>query len=136
MKGDSAYQQGMPWWKYIANIALTALENRVFRLKLSEFHTGYRAYHRAVLEQVDFLANSDSFIFDQEIVAQIVACGFRIGEIAVPVRYFPEASSANLIASTFYGLGILWLCLRFTLHRIGIWNTPQFVCHARRYRSA
>lgn len=136
MKGVSAYQQGMPWWKYVANIALTAFENRVFRLKLSEFHTGYRAYQREVLEQVDFLANSDGFIFDQEIVAQMVACGFRIGEISVPVRYFPEASSANFIASIRYGLGILWLCLRFTLHRAGIWTTPRFTCHAHRYRSA
>ncbi len=135
MKGVSAYRQGMPWWKYIANIALTWLENRVFRLHLSEFHTGYRAYRREVLEQVDFLANSDSFIFDQEIIAQFVACGFRIGEISVPVRYFPEASSASFIASMIYGMGILWLCLRYLLHRAGVWPSIQFTCHASRYRS-
>jgi glycosyltransferase involved in cell wall biosynthesis len=136
MSGVSAYQQGMPWWKYIANIALTALENGVFKLHLSEFHTGYRAYRREVLEQVDFLANSDGFIFDQEIVAQMVGCGFRIGEISVPVRYFPEASSASLVASSVYGLGILGLCLRFALDRAGLWRSPQFTCHAHRYRSA
>jgi glycosyltransferase involved in cell wall biosynthesis len=136
MKGVSAYQQGMPWWKYVANIALTGLENSVFRLNLSEFHTGYRAYRRDVLNQVDFLANSDGFIFDQEIVAQMVACDFRIGEISVPVRYFPEASSASLVASTLYGLGILWLCLRYLLHQAGIWSNPKFTCHARRYHSA
>jgi glycosyltransferase involved in cell wall biosynthesis len=134
MKGVSAYRQGMPWWKYIANIALTRLENQIFGLELSEFHTGYRAYRREVLEQVNFLANSDGFIFDQEIVAQFVSCGFKIGDISVPVRYFPEASSASFLASTFYGLKILWVCLRFMLHRSKIWPTTQYTCHTSRYR--
>jgi len=136
MKGVSAYRQGMPWWKYIANITLTKLENRVFGLNLSEFHTGYRAYRREALEQVNFLANSDGFIFDQEIVAQFVACGLEIGEISVPVRYFPEASSASFLASVIYGLGILRVCLRYILHRRGIWPSMQYTCHANRYRSA
>ncbi|MCU0917510.1 MAG: glycosyltransferase family 2 protein [Planctomycetes bacterium] len=136
MKGISAYRQGMPWWKYVSNIALTWLENRVFGLHLSEFHTGYRAYRREVLEQVSFLANSDGFIFDQQIVAQFASGGFRIGEISVPVRYFPEASSAGPVASVVYGLGILWLCVRYSLHKRGRWPSMQYTVHASRYRPA
>jgi glycosyltransferase involved in cell wall biosynthesis len=111
-RGRSAYEQGMPWWKYLANRALTHLENRVFGLALSEYHTGYRAYTRAALERVDFMANSDDFIFDQEIVAQFVAGGARFAEISVPVRYFPEASSASLSASVVYGLKVIRLLWR------------------------
>lgn len=133
MRGMTAFKQGMPWWKYIANVALTWLENKVFGLNLSEFHTGYRAYRREVLESVNFLANSDSFIFDQEIVAQFVEGGFKIGDIHVPTRYFPEASSASFIASTIYGFGILGLLGRYGLHRLGFWRTSQFVCHPQRY---
>jgi glycosyltransferase involved in cell wall biosynthesis len=136
MMGLSALQQGMPWWKYYANKFLTFAENAVFRLRLSEFHTGYRAYRRDMLEQVNFLANSDGFIFDQEIVAQFVECGARIAQVPVPVRYFPEASSASFIASTVYGLGILWLLLRYQLHRWGWWRSMQFVAHRARYKSA
>lgn len=136
MKGVSAYKQGMPWWKYIANIALTWLENRVFGLNLSEFHTGYRAYRSEALERVNFLSNSDSFIFDQEIVAQFVAAGFRIGDIHVPTRYFPEASSASFLASVIYGLGILRLLARYALHKHGIWRSTQFTSHSLRYRRA
>ncbi len=134
MLGVSAYQQGMPWWKYIANKFLTGLENRAFHLHLSEYHTGYRAYRSDVLESVNFRANSDKFIFDQEIVAQIVECGYRIAEIPVPVRYFPEASSASFIDSTFYGLSIVWLLLRYSLHRLGIGQSHQFTCLGRRYQ--
>ena len=85
----------MPWWKYLANRFLTGLENLAFGLALSEYHTGYRAYRREVLETVAFTANSDRFLFDQEILAQGVAAGFRIVEVPVPTRYFPEASSAG-----------------------------------------
>jgi glycosyltransferase involved in cell wall biosynthesis len=95
LKEGSAIRQGMPWWKYISNRFLTWLENVVFGLDHSEFHTGYRAFRRDVLETVNFAMNSDGFVFDQEIIAQAVAAGFRIGEIAVPVRYFAEASSAS-----------------------------------------
>jgi glycosyltransferase involved in cell wall biosynthesis len=136
MKGISAYKQGMPWWKYIANIALTWLENKVFGLSLSEYHTGYRAYRREALETVNFLTNSDAFIFDQEIVAQFVAAGFRIGDTAVPTRYFPEASSASFRASTIYGLGILGLLLRYLLHQTGIVRSHQFISHSLRYHPA
>ena len=133
MLGVSAYKQGMPWWKYLANKFLTGAENRLFDLHLSEFHTGYRAYRREVLESVNFRANSDNFIFDQEIVAQIVEGRWRITEISVPVRYFPEASSASFIASTRYGFSILWLLLRYRLHKIGL-RSQQFVSFRERYR--
>ena len=133
MLGISAYKQGMPWWKYLANRFLTGAENRAFGLHLSEFHTGYRAYRRDVLESIDFRANSDNFIFDQDIVAQVVEGGWRIAEIPVPVRYFPEASSAGFLASTRYGLSILWLLLRYRLHKAG-WRSRQFVSFRERYR--
>ena len=87
--GGSAIEQGMPWWKYVANRFLTGVENAAFGLRLSEYHTGYRAFSRDVLEAVNFRMNSDGFVFDQEIIAQVVAAGFRIAEIPVPVRYFP-----------------------------------------------
>ena len=120
LKSGSAIAQGMPWWKYVANRFLTWVENRAFGLSLSEFHTGYRAFSREVLETVNFRMNSDGFVFDQEIVAQAVAARFRIAEIAVPVRYFPEASSASFSASCVYGLKILWVVTRYVLHRAGI----------------
>jgi glycosyltransferase involved in cell wall biosynthesis len=133
MLGVSAYKQGMPWWKYLANKLLTGAENRTFGLHLSEFHTGYRAYRREVLESVNFRANSDNFIFDQEIVAQIVEGGWRIAEIPVPVRYFPEASSASFVASSRYGFSILWLLLRYRMHKAGL-RSQQFVSFRERYR--
>jgi glycosyltransferase involved in cell wall biosynthesis len=133
MMGVSAYKQGMPWWKYLANRFLTGAENRTFGLHLSEFHTGYRAYRREVLESVNFRANSDNFIFDQEIVAQIDEGGWRIAEIPVPVRYFPEASSASFTASTRYGFSILWLLARYRLHKAGL-RSQQFVSFRQRYR--
>jgi glycosyltransferase involved in cell wall biosynthesis len=126
LKQGSALRQGMPWWKYVANRFLTWVENRAFGLRLSEYHTGYRAFRREVLESVNLSMNSDGFIFDQEIVAQIVAAQFRIGEIAVPTRYFAEASSASFFRSTVYGLKILWLVFRFGLHRIGLPRQRQF----------
>jgi glycosyltransferase involved in cell wall biosynthesis len=98
---------GMPRWKYLANRFLTGLENRVFRLGLSEYHSGYRAYSRELLETIDYHANSDDFVFDQELVSQVVAAGLRIGEIPVPTRYFTEASSVNFRRSVVYGLGTL-----------------------------
>jgi glycosyltransferase involved in cell wall biosynthesis len=134
MLGVSAHKQGMPWWKYLANKFLTGVENRAFGLRLSEFHTGYRAYRRDVLEAIDFRANSDNFIFDQDIVAQVVEAGYRIKEISVPVRYFPEASSASLTASTRYGFSILWLVARYRLHRAGIYRSRQFASFRERYR--
>jgi glycosyltransferase involved in cell wall biosynthesis len=131
--GGSAIQQGMPWWKYVANRSLTWLENRAFGLRLSEFHTGYRAFHREVLETVNFRMNSDGFVFDQEIIAQAVATPFRIAEIAVPVRYFPEASSAGFFDSCVYGLKILWVVTRYLLHRSGIKRSKRLQALRGRY---
>jgi len=124
--GVSAFKQGMPWWKYVANRFLTALENTVFHLHLSEYHTGYRAYRRKVLEAVNFAMDSDNFIFDQEIIAQFVELGAAIAEVPVPTRYFPEASSASFVQSTRYGLSILWVLVRLVLHRKRLWRQRQF----------
>jgi glycosyltransferase involved in cell wall biosynthesis len=104
---------GMPRWKYFANRFLTGLENRVFGLRLSEYHSGYRAYSRGLLEAIDYHANSDDFVFDQELLAQVVLEGLRIGEIAVPTRYFTEASSVNFRRSVVYGLSTLRTLLRY-----------------------
>lgn len=125
-------RQGMPWWKYVSNRFLTILENRVFGLKLSEYHTGYRAYTRAALESVNLETNSDNFLFDQEIVAQFLDAGMRICEVPVPARYFPEASSASFLQSSIYGLSILRLLVRYTLHKAGL-HQRQFQSLHRRY---
>ena len=98
---------GMPRWKYVANRFLTTTQNRVYGLRLSEYHTGFRAYSRELLESIDYHANSDDFVFDQELVGQVVRAGFRIGEVPVPTRYFAEASSVNFRRSVVYGLATL-----------------------------
>jgi glycosyltransferase involved in cell wall biosynthesis len=133
LKEGSALAQGMPWWKYLANRFLTGLENRVFSLSLSEYHTGYRAFRRDVLETVNFPANSDGFVFDQEIIAQVVAARFRIAEIAVPTRYFPDASSASFVASVGYGLRILSVLFWFTLNQRGLRRSRRFDSLRARY---
>jgi glycosyltransferase involved in cell wall biosynthesis len=112
---------GMPRWKYISNRFLTILENVAFGLRLSEYHTGLRAYSRRLLEAIPYRLNSDDFVFDQELVAQVVAAGgMRISEIAVPTRYFEEASSVNFRRSVVYGLSTLRVVLRYLLHRAGL----------------
>ena len=133
LMGKSPIQQGMPWWKYCGNRVLTKVENMFLNLKLSEYHTGYRAYSRRVLETINFHANSDGFIFDQEVVVQIVEAEFRIAEVSVPVRYFPEASSASFIDSATYGLGILWLLFRYFLHKHHLIRQTKFQSLKRRY---
>ncbi len=125
-------RQGMPWWKYVSNRLLTILENWIFGLHLTEYHTGYRAYTRQALEAVNLETNSDNFLFDQEIIAQFVDCGLRIREVPVPARYFPEASSASFPQSTLYGLSILRLLARYGLHRAGL-RQRQFQSLHRRY---
>jgi glycosyltransferase involved in cell wall biosynthesis len=134
IKTGSALQGGMPWWKYVANRVLTALENRAFGLHLSEYHTGYRAFRREVLETVNFTTNSDGFVFDQEIIAQVVAARFRIAEIGVPTRYFPEASAASFTASVVYGLRILAMLFWFTLSKWGLRRSRRFDSLRARYR--
>ena len=133
LMGSDPRKQGMPWWKYIANRFLTRLENTVFNLHLHEFHTGYRAFRREVLQSVNLDMNSDQFVFDQEIVAQMVAFKTRIIEIPVPTRYMPIASSASFVQSSIYGFSILWLLMRFALHRAGIVKLRQFQSLHRRY---
>ncbi len=132
--GLKAVWAGMPWWKWVSNRFLTVVENVAFGLKLSEFHTGYRAYAREVLETCYFQINSDGFIFDQEIIAQGVAAGFRITEIKVPVRYFPDASSASFLDSCVYGLNILLLVWRYLFHRYHLVPSRQFLVLKNRYR--
>ncbi len=133
LKGGSALAQGMPWWKFVANRFLTRVENLVFGLHLSEYHTGYRAFRREVLEAVNFRANNDGFVFDQEIIAQVVAAGFRIEEIAVPTRYFPEASSASFVASSIYGLRILAVLFWYLMNRWGVRRSRRFDSLRARY---
>ena len=133
LKEGTAMADGMPWWKYLANRFLTGLENRAFGLRLSEFHTGYRAFRREVLETVNFAANSDGFVFDQEIIAQAVAARFRFAEIPVPTRYFPEASSASFGASVVYGLRILAVLFWFLLNKWGIRRSRRFDSLRARY---
>jgi len=114
---------GMPLYKYLGNRFLTIVENLVSGYNLSEWHTGMRAYKREVLENIDFLKNSDDFLFDSQILFQIVEKGYRIGEIPVPVRYFPEASSINFKRSLKYGLGTLAVATKFLVKKILPWNT-------------
>jgi glycosyltransferase involved in cell wall biosynthesis len=124
--GHPVLQGGMPVWKYAANRFLTICENRTLGQHLSECHTGFRAYSRRLLETVPFLLNSDDFVFDTEMIVQAVAADFRIGEIAVPTRYFAEASSVNLSRSIIYGLSTLNVLRRYLLHRSGLRAYPQF----------
>ena len=118
---------GMPRWKYVSNRFLTIVENVAFGLRLSEYHTGLRAYSRRLLERIPYHLNSDDFVFDQELVAQVVAAGMRkrIGEIAVPTRYFEEASSVGFRRSVVYGLSTLRVVLRYVLHRLGVRRSPK-----------
>ncbi len=113
--GNTAISGGMPRYKYIANRALTAVQNLLAGSKLSEFHSGYRAFSRCVLETLPLAANSDDFVFDNQMLMQALAAGFRIGEISCPTRYFPEASQINLRRSTVYGFGVLWTSFIYRL---------------------
>lgn len=121
---------GMPTWKFIANRALTGLENRAFGLHLSEYHTGFRAYAAELLRTIAYERDSDDFVFDQELVAQVVAADLRIAEVAVPTRYFAEASSVGVRRSIRYGLGTVGVVARFLLHRWGLRRDARFVSRA------
>jgi glycosyltransferase involved in cell wall biosynthesis len=136
LMGAHPMKQGMPWWKYISNRFLTGAENLVFGLDLSEYHTGYRAFNREALESVNLSMNSDKFIFDQEIMAQLVNIKMRVTEVPVPTRYFKQASSASFIQSSIYGVSILWLLARYLLHRSGMIRQRRFQSLERRYRNA
>ena len=120
MLGGRAMEGGMPWWKYTANVGLTALANIVFCRYLTAIHSGFRAYSRKYLETVRFMDNSDDFIFDTEIIAQGMMCKLTFQEVPITTRYFPEASSINFIRSVIYGLGILKVLLLYWLHHLGV----------------
>lgn len=124
--GRGALQGGMPYYKYVFNRLLTFIENILVGIKLSEYHTGYRAFSRELLETLPLERNSDDFVFDNQVILQAVAFGFRIGEISCPTRYFPEASSINFRRSVVYGLGVLATALRYRLHRWGVLRCPLF----------
>ncbi|MGC8642169.1 MAG: glycosyltransferase family 2 protein [Isosphaeraceae bacterium] len=115
--GAAALAGGMPLYKFIANRILTAFQNLLLGAKLSEYHTGFRAYTRRVLEELPLLANSDDYLFDNQVLTQAVAFGFRIGEISCPARYFPEASTINFRRSLVYGLGVLATSILYRLWR-------------------
>ena len=126
MLGGHPLEGGMPLWKYVANVLLTALANIVFRRYLTEIHSGFRAYSKKYLQTVRYEENSDDFVFDTEIIAQGMACNLTFREVPIVTRYFPEASSINLRRSIIYGLGILGVLLRYELHQLNIYHISQF----------
>lgn len=117
---------GMPLYKYFFNRILTILQNIILDQNLSEYHTGYRAFDKKVLKKVPFHKFSDDFVFDQDILVSAIKDGFKIGEIQVPVRYFPEASSINFKRSVKYGLGIIWVLIRYTVDSSGLMSFKIF----------
>jgi len=134
--GGTALRGGMPFYKYVSNRLLTAFENLFLRVKLSEYHTGYRAFGREVLSRLPLLENSDDFVFDNQMLAQCVYFGFRIGEVSCPTKYFEEASSINFRRSVQYGLGVLGTTIEFALQRAGIIQRPIFSDEGKTLESA
>jgi len=122
----------MPLYKYMSNRFLTAAENLLVSHKLSEYHTGYRAFSREVLETLPLAENSDDFVFDNQMLAQIIYFGYSIAEITCPTKYFEEASSINFFRSVTYGLGVLETAFRFRLHKLGWRKSPIFDEKGRR----
>lgn len=118
--GNGARKGGMPLYKYIANRGLTLIQNLLVGQKLSEYHTGYRAFSRTVLESTSWQKNSDDFVFDNEMLSQIIMAGFPIGEVTCPTKYFDDASSINFRRSTIYGFGVLAVSFQHFFHRLGI----------------
>lgn len=123
---QEALQGGMPLVKYLANRGLTIIENVLLGQNVGDFHTGFRAYRREVLERVPFHRNSNSFVFDSQFLVQCVHFGYRLGDIPVPVRYFDEASSINLYRSTIYALRTLWTLVQFWGHRLHLYRSKLF----------
>jgi hypothetical protein len=124
--GRGALVGGMPLWKYIANRFLTAFQNLLIGQKLSEYHTGYRAWSRKVLETLPLNTLSDDFIFDNQMLTQTAYFGFRIGEISCPTKYFDDASSINFWRSVVYGLGVVRTSIEYRLHKLGFMNAPIY----------
>jgi len=132
--GGGALKGGMPLYKYVANRFLTAFQNLFLGIKLSEYHTGFRVFSRQVLERLPLLANSDDFVFDNQVIAQVVVFDFRIGEISCPTKYFKEASSISFRRSVRYGLGVLSTTLRFMAHQLGFGGIRIFRPQEREIR--
>jgi glycosyltransferase involved in cell wall biosynthesis len=130
--GAGALKGGMPLYKYVANRLLTAFQNLFLGVKLSEYHTGFRAFSRQLLETLPLLENSDDFVFDNQMIAQAVMFGFRIGEISCPTKYFPEASSINFRRSVQYGLGVLATTASFVAHKTGLRRSARFDASGRK----
>ena len=124
--GGYALRGGMPWWKYLANRVLTLVENLLLGAKLSEYHTGYRSFSAEILRRLDLAHNSDDFVFDNQMLAQILWHGFTIGEVSCPTKYFPEASTINFRRSVKYGFGCLATGVSFRLARAGLWRSKLF----------
>jgi glycosyltransferase involved in cell wall biosynthesis len=124
--GAGALKGGMPFYKYFANRLLTAFQNLFLGVKLSEYHTGFRAFSKELLETLPLLENSDDFVFDNQVIAQAVMFGFKIGEISCPTKYFEEASSINFRRSVKYGLGVLATTLSFAAHKWGIKRSQRY----------
>jgi glycosyltransferase involved in cell wall biosynthesis len=124
--GKGALKGGMPMVKYISNRILTLFENIMLRQKLSEYHTGYRAFSAAVLKNINYNINSDDFVFDNEMLAQIFCAGYEIGEVSCPTKYFDDASSISIKRSVIYGLGVLRVSLAYRLHKWGLIKSKLF----------
>jgi len=124
--GKGALKGGMPMYKYIANRFLTLFQNILMSQKLSEYHSGYRAFSKEIFEKINIEANSDDFIFDNQMLAQIFYAGFEIGEVTCPTKYFEEASSINFARSTTYGLGVLWTSVKYRLSKWGVYTAKEF----------
>jgi glycosyltransferase involved in cell wall biosynthesis len=133
--GTGALAGGMPLYKYVANRFLTLFQNILLGFKLSEYHTGFRAFSREVLDALPLNENSDDFVFDNQMLAQVVHFGFRVGEISTPTRYFPEASSINFARSVRYGLGVLATSMSFRLHRMKLIRSRIFRVRGQRLLS-
>ena len=125
--GKGALAGGMPWYKYVANRLLTLFQNILMNAKLSEYHTGYRAFSRELLERVNYNANSDNFVFDNQMLAQIWYAGYEIAEITCPTKYFDDASSINIKNSSIYGMGVLKTSLQFRMQKWGILKNRIFI---------
>jgi glycosyltransferase involved in cell wall biosynthesis len=124
--GKGALKGGMPMYKYIANRLLTLFQNILMGQKLSEYHTGYRAFDKKIFDKINIEANSDDFIFDNQMLAQIFYAGFEIGEVTCPTKYFDEASSINFKRSSIYGLGVINVSIQYRLQKWGIIKSPLF----------
>jgi glycosyltransferase involved in cell wall biosynthesis len=130
--GGGARRGGMPLYKYVSNRLLTAFQNLFLGVKLSEYHTGFRAFSRELLQALPLLENSDDFVFDNQMIAQAVMFGFKIGEISCPTKYFKEASSINFKRSVQYGLGVLATTIGFVAHKTGIHRAARFETKGRK----